>query len=165
MKNKQLIALIKKHNGKVLKFRQLPREAKYAMAYYMSVDGEAWNISDKVETVSYKNYNKNNCLELVSLAIKDYIGFYTRRYGDEKFGYVNIPTSEFLDLFGSLRNIYDNRIIRQHREEIWPVILDFNAWDEKNHPNDITIIQDGWRRFYDYVAMKIKMIPCLYYIE
>jgi hypothetical protein len=154
MENKKLIKLIRKCNGKVLKFKQLQKESKYAMAYYMSIDGEAWKVPPSLEYSS-----------MIFRDLKKVISWYTKRHGNVRFGYVEIPREEFLDLFGKQRYIYENVIVKNIRKEIWPVILDLNAWDEKKHPNDITIIQDGWRRFYDYIAMGLKMIPCLYYIK
>ncbi len=159
-KHKELISLINECNGKVMMFKNLPTTFKYAIAYYMSIDGEAWEMPSTVENTigiskTYQNKLREN--------LKKNIGFYTKKYGNMKFGVVNIPTEDFLNLFGKWKNRYDNREVLEKRKEFWPVILDLNDWDRSS--DDVTIIQDGWTRFGDYVAMGLKSIPCVYYLD
>jgi hypothetical protein len=155
--NKQLTKLISKHKGKVLKFRHLPKEAKYAMAHYMSIDGEAWLYPAAIEVAAKNRAN-------MAKAIVKSIRFYTKHYGNRRFGYVNIPTKEFLSLFlEKVRDEYciKNKDLYEKRTKFWPVILDFSIINEEQ----VGPIQDGWHRFADYVTMGLKKIPCLYYIK
>lgn len=46
--------LIRRNNGKILQYKDLPRECQLALAQYMSIDGEAW---DAPQTV-YDAYRK-----------------------------------------------------------------------------------------------------------
>lgn len=157
MKNKALVKLIQKHGGKVLPFRKLPATAKYAMAQYMSIDGEAWKISPSIEQAYHSD---NPPKHEPSVAVIKSIGWYTRNYGNEKFGFVNIPTNELLAMFlKRVRGQYWGKELYEKRSAIWPVILDFSPIDEEQ----VGPIQDGWHRFSDYVTMGLKKIPCLYY--
>jgi len=89
-RNKKLIALIKECKGKIMKFRDLPSTAKSAIAHYMSIDGEAWK---------FPEYLKNHRSENTGLYIRKHLGFYTKLYGNKKFGLVNIPTEQLLAFF------------------------------------------------------------------
>ncbi len=157
MKNKALVKLIQKHGGKVLPFRKLPSTAKYAIAYYMSIDGEAWEVSPSIENAYQDRLPPKHD---PSIAVVRSIGWYTKNYGNEKLGFVKIPTDELLAMFlEKYRGLYKNRELYEKRSAIWPVILDFSPIDEDN----VGPIQDGWHRFSDYVTMGLKEIPCIYY--
>lgn len=158
-KNKELIDLIKKCGGKEKEFKNLTIPAQCSIGHYMSVDGEAWSQPLEFTMKLHLVHLRKNTGELV----KKNINFYAKKYGKKKFGTVDIPTNDFLNLFVGLKNRYNNRKIRVKRKEIWPVILDLDDWDRNT--DDVAIIQDGWHRFGDYVAMGIKKIPCVYYLE
>lgn len=162
-RNKQLISLIRKCEGKTVKFRDLPSTAKYAMSHYMAIDGEAWRIPlNIVNYLKNRNFLENhypNSKTLIKLLINN-IGFYTKLYGNKEFGLVNIPTEKLLAFF--CKGVYPkSKEMYEKRKEIWPVILEFSPVNEDNP----LPIQDGWHRLSDYVAMGLNKIPCLYYLE
>ena len=150
--NKDVRMMIVKNHGKIILFKNLPLPAQLALIHYMAVDGEAW---EYVES--------NN--------IKRKLSFYIKKYGNIKFGYVNIPIEEltkaiikiekdidshtFKD-FKSYHNWYvDSQEMPNHRiSHLWPVILS-NFNDE--------ILQDGWHRLNDYYRKGVKMIPAVYF--
>lgn len=155
MQNKKLISLIKKHNGKIMKFRHLPKEARYAMAHYMSIDGEAWDIPETLDEIFKRKRNLQMGKE-----IAQHIKFYTKKYGNNKFGLVNLPTDELLAFF--CKGVYPKaKSLYEKRTSIWPVILEFTPVNEDNP----LPIQDGWHRLSDYVTMGLKKIPCLYFLK
>jgi hypothetical protein len=158
VKNKALVNMIKKHGGKVLPFRKLPSTAKYAMAHYMSIDGEAWKVPKSIEN-GYKSKVPPDYDP--SVAVVKSIGWYTKYYGNRVFGLVNLPTDDIFTLFHSPTAIAFHKMqeLYEDRKQIWPIILDFSPVDEFN----VGPIQDGWHRFTDYVTMGLKEIPCLYY--
>ena len=157
MKNKELLKLIKKNNGKLVSFRNLPLTAKYAIAYYMSIDGEAWKVPKAIEN----GYKAKHCPnKSPAEVVAKNIGFYTKHYGKEKFGFVKIPTNELIAMFYPKANIsYKMKELYEERKQIWPIILDFSPIDEFQ----VGPIQDGWHRFSDYVTMGLQQIPCVYY--
>ncbi len=153
-KNKVLISLIRKNKGKAIKFKDLQPTAKYAMAHYMAIDGEAWELSPLINKAVGKS------LKTIKNSLIKSIGFYTKLYGNKKFGFVNLPTQEFLSFFynGSYPKAKE---LHEKRKVIWPIIISLNEVDEYNP----LPVEDGWHRLSDYVTMGLKTIPCLYYLE
>lgn len=146
-------SLIRKHGGKVLPFRKLSIPAQAAMAFYMSVDGTAW---DQPSTLDRD--------------IVEVLPWYRRQYGSDRFGYVELPTKEVVsaiwDVHEDLREEYgsiqewvewyrSHGDVPDHPENSrWPVILS-SIEDE--------FLQDGWHRFSDYLRKGAKVIPAIYY--
>lgn len=150
--NKSLWELVKRHGGRIVPFRRLPKDAQLAMIQYMAYDGEAWNV--------YKN-------TLDEEARKCFV----TKYGDQRFGYVTIPTQELTafvfdcmklspegadyDTFDAYHRWYAGQDSdTDHGNSVWPVIL-------CDIPNEG--LEDGWHRFHSYVRKGLKEIPCLYY--
>jgi hypothetical protein len=95
--------------------------------------------------------------------------WYARKYGNKKFGYVEIPAGalieavmgdlEIKDQFKEFEDYHDWYVRQGHMPEHesrnrWPVIL--SHYDEET-------LQDGWHRFHNYIQQGARMIPALYY--
>jgi hypothetical protein len=52
--------LARKYNYKILPFKELPVEARYAIIYYMAINGEAWEIADELKKAWEKGLPKIN---------------------------------------------------------------------------------------------------------
>lgn len=127
------------------------------MAWYMSVDGEAWEQAPDLKR-----------------DILDVLPWYRKEYGAQRFGYVELPTKEVIDAIWDvdedLRNEFDtvNEWIKWYLESggggvpdhassnRWPVILSGDAFEGE-------VLQDGWHRLSDYIRKGARVIPALYY--
>ncbi len=161
---KYLSKLVKRNNGLVLPFHQLPHEAKMAMILYMAIDGEAWKQSARIKTLD-RDEDVAECLRFS-------IHYYTKNYGGVKFGYCpKVPVSELLDSIlhdadiraGGVKTL--DQLVSNIKfsplshdapaKKPWPVIL--SSYDDET-------LQDGWNRFYNYVQRGRKHCPALYYV-
>ncbi len=170
--------IIKRYNGKVLPFKKLPKEYQMAMTHYMAIDGEAWEHPKEVcpgmRTLKGLKDGRNWMLKNIS--------FWVKKYGNVKFGVMEIPTEEFTDLlfqamvegkqfeegeFKSFKEYHAwyvngpgglNKATDLHYFESWPVILGSTI------DKDFEILQDGWHRFHTYVRLKRKATPVIYYV-
>lgn len=158
------LRLAKKYNGKEVAFKDLPRSHRLAIIRYMAIDGEAWEspewyFADDLPT------NKRT------------MNFYLKKYGDCKFGVVNIPTevlkSEVMKgendigrdfkTFDEYHKWYiseDDSLPHYPSKNRWPCIMDATEDDNYNW-----ILEDGWHRFHSYVRSGHKTIPCIYYLN
>ena len=121
MENKIVAKLVEKH-GKIMKFKNLPIDAKLAMIWYMGLDGEAFIIpKNLIETDKEKQkqvFRKN-------------ISYFDKKYGNRNFGLAYVPRLEFekslLDNMGKDSADFDlNNFISdttKHKKNTWPVIL------------------------------------------
>ncbi len=161
--------LAKKHGAVELPFKDLPITHQVAIAHYMAVDGEAWEVLGTLEKdfekIRPKNYNddakysrfKKDIIRLLTLSIGEYIN----KYGKVKFGMCEIPTDICVDLCKKRNPDFED---------------DYSAFTGKppNHPttnrfpcilssfND-ELFQDGWNRFYCYRDRHDATIPCVYF--
>jgi len=169
-KNKKLAL---KYNAKILPFKELPNEACYAIIHYMAVDGEAWEVSDELAKSFEQGWNKLDYRKVQNShkkAIAKSLKFYTTKYGNLKFGYVNLPTSiakqeclkrmketeEEINDFGYYHNWYiqGGEMPKHTNVKKWPCIL--SSFDDE-------LFQDGWHRFHRYIQLGCKTIPCVFY--
>lgn len=134
--------LIKKNGGRILPYASLPREAQAAVAFYMAVDGEAWECPSVLRGKQRKAHGQQ---------IASALDYFVQHHGKEKFGYVVLPTQELLALLPDHLFTW-NRTPGRALKTVWPVILD-----------DEEVLQDGWHRFTDYVEAGLARIPCVYY--
>jgi hypothetical protein len=93
-------------------FRDLPVPAQLAMAHYMAIDGEAWQLPEGTESWSVSKLKK----ELPRL-----LPYFRRAYGDKHFGYVTIPMEALKE------SILQDDIFHQHG------IDSFEAYDKWLH--------------------------------
>ena len=147
--NKHVKALIAKHDGKVMRYRDLTYEAKCAYSYYMAIDGTAWGTP------------KNE------VRMKELVAYHEKMHPNFKVGIVQVPMGAFCDAIHA-NSDYDHASFAAYHEwyvqncynedngkSVWPVIL--NYFDDE-------LLQDGWHRFHSYVERKLKTIPCLYFL-
>lgn len=145
----------------IMPLSQLPKPFQMAIVWYMAVDGCAWEDIELPETqedmVAFKQ------------AVEDAIPEFVRRYGDRKFGIVNIPVEQFkqsmmqgteigedFSTFDEYHQWYLSHgdTPEYDSEDRWPVILsDFG--DE--------VTQDGAHRLHSYIRAQHTDIPALFF--
>lgn len=179
MDNPRNTAMIRRNGGKIVRFADLPVVCQNAMIHYMSVDGAAWAVEsrDRMSRIRGENWadwkwgegtpHKSKQRREMLADIEKFRHRFIERWGDEKFGLVEVPTKELLD---AIRE--DDEFCSDDRYEkettpgfdddweydlpTWPVILsDFPA----------ETLQDGWTRFHRYCQLGVEKILCLFYIN
>lgn len=172
------VMMAKKHGARIVQYRDMPLEHQLAIAHYMAIDGEAWEVLGKLEEdfekVQCKDYSNDKAFEkfrsdMVKL-LRRSIHLYVEKYGKVKFGMAAIPARALmdatLDRVGELKRDHkswksyhdwyrDNCGIPKHSaKELWPVIL-------SGFPDEV--LEDGHHRFHSYVELGVKEIPCVFY--
>jgi len=160
--NRRVRRLIREYGGEVMPFRDLPKPAQLAMAWYMAINGEAWELPGE-----YDPYGGG--LAQIREDLPKMLPHFVKKYGKKKFGLVRIPTDALIDSimqddemkgqfkkFSEYHRWYVNQghMPRHDTRNRWPVILS----DFENET-----LQDGWHRFHDYVRQGADVIPALYY--
>ena len=51
--NRRAAKLIRQHAGEIRKYEDLPQEAQLALAHYMAIDGEAWELAPGLENLKW----------------------------------------------------------------------------------------------------------------
>lgn len=161
MLSKRNRALVREFRGRVMPFRKLPVSAQLAIAWYMAVDGEAWELPPE-----YPPYGVS--FEKIKREFTSMRPFFVKTYGRKKFGYVDVPTEalveavmqdEEMDRFPSFEEYHRWYVSQGHMprhgpRDRWPVIL--SSYNEET-------LQDGWHRFHHYIRQGARMIPAVYY--
>lgn len=161
--------------GRITSFAELPEAAQLALAHYMSIDREAWDIpivlADEMDEIWLGRPVQEDIESQETLqkeAFRNALPFYIAEYGDFQIGYHPcIPTTDLIasvmndsDSFENWASYHDWYLKRsampEHEldKELWPVIL--SSWEDET-------LQDGWHRFHHYVRSGVKCIPALYY--
>ncbi len=165
--NKIAARLIRQNGGRIVLYRDLPVEARHAIAFYMAVDGEAWEcpkslFEQRMSTSWMTQFKRTN-------------RFFVSRYGDRWFGYVEVPAPQLIAAVWNYQQQFPdgNRFVSfdeyhrwylsdggacSHGTSVWPVILNDDGDDDGTG-----LFQDGWHRFHAYVASGVKTIPCIWY--
>ena len=162
--NKQLM---KEHGGEIIPFKSLTMPYKLAIAWYMAVDGEAWELPFEAFYLMKENQLKKSIIKNINI--------FDKKYGRKKFGVMNIPIEickhhimTAVDFDGrSLNDSYTSfadyhtwymkgiGVEKHTKKNAFPCILsDF----------DDEFLQDGWHRFHRYVQLKMSSIPCVCYV-
>lgn len=176
--HKNLKGLIQKYGGKVVPYKDLPREHQLALALYMSIDGEAWEFPNE-NWRNHKFFDKTDPTlkdrakydkYLLGVLKRNLKCFFEAQYGSVKFGIVNIPTTVLAEekiKMGSypvpVKSVEDYKLWLRKSYGVpdhplrnrWPVILD----DFEGN-----VIQDGHHRFSRYLTREDAMTPCVYYV-
>lgn len=170
-----------REGGQILSFEELPEEAQLALARYMSLDGEAWEVPPALEAEFDEigmnfGYNHPEGRQQTAAALRDAIPSYIARYGDFEIGYHPcIPTEKLMNAMMiqleedpmvppmTLEEFHEwylnsSGVIEEHdvTKPLWPVIL--SSFDDE-------VLQDGAHRFHHYVNMGVSCIPALYYVS
>lgn len=151
--------------GKVVKFRDLGELAQLAMIQYMAVDGEAWPLGKHMSRVKSRFDRDRAWKRAIKLDLEEFV----KNFGDEEFGYAEIPMEkckEWIMMCDEIKGDHKDfeeyhkwyGEVERHRR-VRPCILnceeDFFTWG---------LFQDGWHRFHRYVEMGLDKVPVLYYV-
>lgn len=162
--------LIADNGGRVMSFKQLPREAQLAVAWYLAVDSPAWEMPEghiggefrsewaeeeraKGKSVFTRTLPRFHGEEDQSARFVELLPWFVEKYGNEPFGYVVIPMEQ---LAQTLKNDYwSPKSVAPHGEtNLWPVILD------REHGY---VIEDGWHRLNRYRELGVENVPAVYF--
>jgi len=171
------IAWAKKHGARMLPYRDLPLPHQYAIAHYMAIDGEAWEWPDEnganfdMGKRTAKDFERYD--QYMKRTLKRKIQFFIDKYGNTKFGIIDIPSVEvykrMFKLDKDIHHSFDNfeeyhkwyikndgpaETTRHRRTNRWPCII--SGFDDE-------LFQDGWHRFHTYIRRKDPTIPCIFY--
>lgn len=159
-------------------FKDLPPEHQMAMAWYMAVDGEAWD--DVIDWDSIKfpkgigNSDDPRWHETRKQVVADNMQSFIEKYGDREFGIATWPAKDLVTsvagddfakeegysfdrLWANYQKPVENYFVTSHpKDRLWPVIM-------SNHDDET--LQDGWHRFHLYVANGHEDIPVIFYPE
>jgi len=168
------IKLAKKYGAKIRYFKDLPKTHQYALIQYMVVNGAAWDVSDDLAN-SFEEchkirgkfpYEKEKAI--LKKGICKSLSFYIEKYGNWKFGMVDIPTKVMIKAVMQEKDVKkdfeswsdyhqwykDSGYVKHPRKNRWPSIL--SSFDDE-------VMEDGWHRFHCYAGRGDKTIPCIYY--
>ena len=176
MSHEKNLRLAKRHGMKVLCYRDLSVEYQAAIAYYMAIDGSAWELPEGIVVeadirLTQSKQHRYGIGKFYGKLLPKYLDFFVKKFGGMKFGVVNIPMSvckaevmkrdkdmaEDHKDFETYHKWYkrDCGIPRHKHTNPWPCILSgFN--DE--------VFEDGWHRFHRYVQLGLDSVPCVIYI-
>ena len=180
--NKKNIRMAKKPGAVVLPYKDLPQPYQLSIAWYMAVNGEAWDFPHngcekhlwhKNQHLGYDEANQKY-ERYMKRMIKDRIDFYISKYGHIKFGQVEMPSVDLcLEIFQRNKEIHDDfdsfqdyqkwylkhiagdKFLPRHRRtDRWPCII--SGFDDD-------VLEDGWHRFHCYVKRKDPTVPCIFF--
>lgn len=162
----------------IVPYRELPQPYQMALAWYMAVNGEAWDDIIDHDTVEMpddvQNSDDPRWHAGYKAALEKLLPKFVRKYGKVEFGVATWATETLiasvagdetfvedgLDLEGtqawfqaSVQNYFTTSYPETDR---WPVIMS-NFEDET--------FQDGWHRFHIYVSNGHTDIPVVFYPE
>lgn len=150
----------------MMPFRELSAPARLAIAQYMAVDGEAWNLPHELHPYA-------TSAAKIKREFRSMLPWLTKKYGSERFGYVEIPmdvlTEAVMDdelmktdmpnmqTFDQYHKWYaaKGRMPSHPTTDLWPVILSSDYEEET--------LQDGWHRLHDYYRKGVEDVPAVYY--
>jgi hypothetical protein len=151
--------LIAEHDGQIVRFVDLSREAQLAAAHYMAIDGEAWELPEGTDEIDQDDLVDH---------LPSWLPWYRKEYGETTWGYVEIPKNDLLYAISQspvgeqYETLEEMALEFEEADELpehgpkkpWPVILD------REHED---ILQDGWHRLARYDDLSLRKIPALYY--
>ena len=169
--NRTAAGLVRQHEGRVLPYRDLPIQVRHAIAHYMAIDREIWDYPPRLDEPQTTNVS---WLMRFKLSQR----FFIRRYGNLRFGYVEVPTEQLLKAdhqyqrrqrhnplfkdsppFEEIHQRYlDVREAFEFVKFTWPVIL--NGFEDDD---DWGLLCHGWDLLHQYVARSFQAVPCVWY--
>jgi hypothetical protein len=159
---------IRAHGGRIMPYSKLPIPARYAMAYYMAVDGEAWELPTKTATLlSTLRARSPQFLT----AFKRQLLFLTAKYSKCRFGLVQLPRQVAIDLCWECRESRDDaaspKTFQQYHKWYLPFVTDKHPandpWPSILDSSGYSFLEDGWHRFHRYIDLGMEQLPFLYY--
>lgn len=134
-----------------------------AIAWYMAIDGEAWELT--IKEIPNGQHNLKHWLSTTGLSVIE------KLYGDRRFVIAEIAMSdlqqcvmqdpEILENWDSWKDYHQwyiqaaDDIPSHSSRNPWPVIL------ASTHKETI---EDGWHRFHRYSQIGMNTIPCIIFI-
>ncbi len=162
----------------IVPYRDLPTAYQMAIAWYMAINGEAWddvinhdkvNIPEDVENSDDPRWHEG-----YKKAVTDHLPKFVKKYGKIEFGIATWTAESLIssisgddtfkedgiDLGGTraafhkpMQNYFTTEYPMENR---WPVIM--SSFEDET-------FQDGWHRFHIYVANGHEDIPVVFYPE
>jgi len=150
----------------IVPFHDLPKPYQMAVAWYMAVNGGAW------EDVEFEvpDFDGPDRAESLKKGLEDALPLFAERYGDVLFGVASVPTEavkasvmqdeelaadwngewdRYHAWYASHANMPDHP-----RDDRWPCVL--SSWESET-------FQDGWHRFHSYCLAGDADIPVVFY--
>lgn len=155
-----------------MSYADLPEPAQLAIAYYMAIDGEAWELLIPPP----RGWRQAKSREY-AFGLKKALPEYVELYGHLRFGYVLIPMDELVTEImrdsciqegmkelgheKSFDEYHDWYVSQGHMpdhssRDRWPVILAGRGDDEET-------LQDGWHRLHDYYRKGARVVPAIWF--
>lgn len=164
---------LKKYGAKTVAYKDLPRTHQMAIAWYMAIDGEAWETyginMDKQPTTLSSDKNKDKWEVYLKKQTSRHLSSYVKEYGHCKFGVVEIPTEVVIKKVMNTVEVDFESVdgFRKHCSEMLsaPHYPSKNRWPCILADDNYNVLQDGWHRFHSYVRADHKTIPCIYYLK
>lgn len=169
--NRRAAKLIRQYGGRIVKYRDLPQEAQLALAQYMAVDGEAWEVAPGLDEAMRAYWPKRDVKSWESV-LRKFLPFYIDQYGGFDFGYIDaVPVKALIESAMTDRELqqdwqgwqeYHRWYMREaggpkHNapgKKPWPVVL--SSFDDET-------LEDGWTRFHQYAERGLKTCPAVWF--
>jgi len=150
---------------KKVAYKNLPRSHQLAIAHYMAIDGEAWEVEYEFEGGG-SGYIKDQLKKALPLFIK--------KYGRCRFGIDEVSPVLLIEKIMKLEHIQKDfgsfneyhkwykkncTIPRHNKINRWPCVMDSTTDLIYNG-----VLEDGWHRFHRYIEAGHKTIPCVFYL-
>lgn len=146
------LKIAERHGAKILKFKDLPKQAQLALVVYM----DCWFLNSDVQP---------------GKPIDSYLPFCLKHHGDELFGIAMVPMEhlkkEIMKRKGDVKREFktfdayhkwyctSSRGMQVYsKKSVWPCIL--SQMGEE-------IFEDGWHRFHSYVKLGLTEVPVLFF--
>jgi hypothetical protein len=159
-------------------YRELPVAYQMAMAWYMAVNGEAWDDVVDHDAIKFPKGVKTSDHPLwhqtYKRVVAEHLPQFIEQYGDVEFGVATWPVDDVIRSisgdetfkedgvdFEGTKSWFEQPMENYHAtsypiEDRWPVIMS---------PFEEETFQDGWHRFHIYVASGHPDIPVIFFPE
>ena len=156
-------------------FKDLSKPYQMAMAWYMAVDGEAWDdVWDDLPPLKHFSHGSEEYHRYFRQRVEEALPLFIERYGNVEFGVGSWPTSAIIQSIAHDEHIdrpaeetiaiynspepdkyLENYHVKAYPEDYrWPAIL--SSFEDET-------LQDGWKRFGFYAGAGYKETPVIFY--
>ena len=157
--------------GSITKVGALPFEAQCALAWYMSVDGEGWEVpeicrvgappidfTDAVRQGAYDAHRNERIgfhpgISVVDLKKAVMLDCDMQDYPHQNF-------EQYHERYLNIARPVDHDVTKP----LWPIVL-ASVPKNEDDAHYFETLQDGWHRFHCYVRKGVQKIPALYFWE